>query len=215
MGVMTHQITSLMIVCSSVYSCADQRIHQSSASLAFVWGIHRCPVNSPHKGPVTRKMFPFYDVIMFKMACLPAAIAGATILVHTHSYQITTFEDCGPMDEIYDLPMSSVHYDNNIHGANMGPIWAYRTQVGPMLAPWTLLSGQWYDSNPWHQASNPSNDRQRDMPHLSRTAWEEKIPQWQWSLSGGAVFNILRPTFWRQYFQNAFSRMEITENNGG
>ena len=38
--------------------------HQSSASLSFVRGIHRSPVNSPHKGPVTRKMFPFDDVIM-------------------------------------------------------------------------------------------------------------------------------------------------------
>ena len=38
--------------------------NQSSASLAFVRGIHRWPVNSPHKGPVTRKMFPFDDVIM-------------------------------------------------------------------------------------------------------------------------------------------------------
>ena len=44
--------------------CADQRKHQSSASLAFVRGIHRWPVNSPHKGPVTQKMFPFDDVIM-------------------------------------------------------------------------------------------------------------------------------------------------------
>ena len=43
---------------------ADQRKHQSSASLASVRGIHRRPVNSPHKGPVTRKMFPFDDVIM-------------------------------------------------------------------------------------------------------------------------------------------------------
>ena len=43
---------------------ADQRKHQSSASLAFVRGIHRWPVNSPHKGPVTRKMFPFDDVIL-------------------------------------------------------------------------------------------------------------------------------------------------------
>ena len=33
-------------------------------SLAFLWGIHRGPVNSPHKWPVTRKMFPFDDVIM-------------------------------------------------------------------------------------------------------------------------------------------------------
>ena len=38
--------------------------HQSSASLALVRGIHRWPVYSPHKGPVTRKMFPFDDVIM-------------------------------------------------------------------------------------------------------------------------------------------------------
>ena len=64
MTAMTSQITSLTIVYSTVYSGADQRNHQSSASLAFVWGIHRSPVNSPHKGPVTRKMFPFDDVIM-------------------------------------------------------------------------------------------------------------------------------------------------------
>ena len=38
--------------------------HQSSASLALVRGIHRWSVNSPYKGPVTRKMFPFNDVIM-------------------------------------------------------------------------------------------------------------------------------------------------------
>ena len=43
---------------------ADQRKHQSSAPLAFVRGIHRGPVNSPHKWPVTLKMFPFDDVIM-------------------------------------------------------------------------------------------------------------------------------------------------------
>ena len=61
---MASPITSLMIIYSTVYSGADQRKHQSSASLAFVMGIHRWPVNSPHKGPVTRKMFPFDDVIM-------------------------------------------------------------------------------------------------------------------------------------------------------
>ena len=43
---------------------ADQIKHQNSASLAFVRGIHRWPVNSPHKGSVTQEMFPFYDVIM-------------------------------------------------------------------------------------------------------------------------------------------------------
>ena len=64
MGTITSQITSLMIVYSTVYSGADQSKHQSSASLAFVWEIHRGPVNFPHKWPVTRKMFPFDDVIM-------------------------------------------------------------------------------------------------------------------------------------------------------
>ena len=64
MGTMASQITSLTIVYSIIYSGADQRKHQSSASLAFVWGIYRWPVNSPHKCPVTRKMFPFDDVIM-------------------------------------------------------------------------------------------------------------------------------------------------------
>ena len=64
MTTMASQITSLTIVYSTVYSDVDQRKHQSSASLAFVWGIHRWPVNSPYKGPVTRKMFPFDDVIM-------------------------------------------------------------------------------------------------------------------------------------------------------
>ena len=60
----SDSVTSLTIVFSTVYSDADQLKHQSSASLAFVWGIHRVPVNSSHKCPVTRKMFPFDDVIM-------------------------------------------------------------------------------------------------------------------------------------------------------
>ena len=64
MGATASQTTSLMIVYSTVYSDTDQRKHQSSASLAFVQGIHRWLVNSRHKWPVTRKMFSFNDVIM-------------------------------------------------------------------------------------------------------------------------------------------------------
>ena len=64
MGAIASQITSLTIVYSTVYSDADQRKHQSSASLAFVWGIHRGLVNSPHKWLVMQKMFPFDDIIM-------------------------------------------------------------------------------------------------------------------------------------------------------
>ena len=58
------EITSLMIVYSTVYSGTDQRKHQSFTSLAFVRGINRWLVNSPYKEPVTWKMFPFDDVIM-------------------------------------------------------------------------------------------------------------------------------------------------------
>ena len=65
MDTIASQITSLTIVYSTVYSDADQRKHQSSTSMAFVRGIHRGPVNSAQKWPVTRKMFPFDDVIMY------------------------------------------------------------------------------------------------------------------------------------------------------
>ena len=65
MTMLASQITSLMVVYSIVYSGVNQRKHQSSASLAFVREIHRGPVNFPHKWPVTRKMFPFDDVIMY------------------------------------------------------------------------------------------------------------------------------------------------------
>ena len=64
MTMLASQITSLTVVYSIVYSGVNQRKYQSSASLAFVRKIHRGPVNFPHKCPVTRKMFPFDDVIM-------------------------------------------------------------------------------------------------------------------------------------------------------
>ena len=57
MDAIASQITSLTIVYSTAFSGAAQRKHQSSASLAFVRGIHLWPVNSPYKWPVTRKCF--------------------------------------------------------------------------------------------------------------------------------------------------------------
>ena len=64
MTTMASQITSLTVVYSIVYSDADQRKHQSSASLAFVWGIHRDRWIPRTKGQLREKMFPFDDVIM-------------------------------------------------------------------------------------------------------------------------------------------------------
>ena len=66
MNTMASEITNITIVYSTTYSGVDQRKHQSSASLAFVCGIHRWPTNSRHKGPMMQKMFPFDDVIMIR-----------------------------------------------------------------------------------------------------------------------------------------------------
>ena len=76
MSAIASQITSLTIVYSTVYSGADQRKHQWSPSLAFVRGIYRWPVNSPHIGPVTRAMFQFDDVIMSTQANLTVMYAS-------------------------------------------------------------------------------------------------------------------------------------------
>ena len=83
MGVIASQITSLTIVYSTVYSGADQRKHESSALLAFVWGIHRGPVNSPHTWPATQKMFPFDDVIMNTLQIITWTTAN---VVHWRMY---------------------------------------------------------------------------------------------------------------------------------
>ena len=83
MSAIASQITSLTIVYSIVYPSADQSKHQSSASLAFVWGIHRGPVNSPHKWPVTRKMFPFDDIIMIRK------LATFALLKFENEYEIS------------------------------------------------------------------------------------------------------------------------------
>ena len=99
---LSPEITSLTIVYLTVYSGADQRKRQSSASLAFVRGIHRWPVNSPHKWPVTRKMFPFDDVIMkhihtiIKILCDGRTCLNIMIIKYTNSYWsliLTSFPD--------------------------------------------------------------------------------------------------------------------------
>ena len=88
-SVMASQITSLTIVCSTVYSGAYQRKYQNHSSLAFVRGIHRWPVNSPHKGPVTRQMFPFDDVIIVRCHCTPLASRSSVRHVPS-SHEVST-----------------------------------------------------------------------------------------------------------------------------
>ena len=85
MTTVASQITSLPVVYSIVYSGADQRKHQGSASMALCAGNSPNPVNSPHKEPVTRKMVPFDDVIMGTCRVMSGMISASTS--HYHDYQ--------------------------------------------------------------------------------------------------------------------------------
>ena len=125
MSTMVPQITSISIVCSTVCSDADQRKYQSSTSLAFVRGTHQWPVNSPHKGQVTWKMFPFDDIIMncvstmlfkcldykhvfgmeFLLFCNNPAIHSSTLWINIHfrSHHQIEFH-CGSLSSmVYQL----------------------------------------------------------------------------------------------------------------
>ena len=91
MGAMASQITSLTIVYSIAHSGADQiKKKQRSASLAFLRGIRRWPVNSTHKCPITRKMFPFDDV-HHVIGCTSCCVS--TILYDVSRTETTTVLD--------------------------------------------------------------------------------------------------------------------------
>ena len=65
MSAMASQITGVLIIQAQIKETIN-----APRLLAFVGGIQRSPVDSPHKGPVTRKMFPFDDVIMTKITTM-------------------------------------------------------------------------------------------------------------------------------------------------
>ena len=144
MGMMASQLTSLTIVYSTVYSDADQRTHQSSASLAFVRGIHRWPVNSPHKSPVTRKMFPFdsnpcwnvlgscpvrlhwsYLLLLIGLSIPILALWNEIPQIIYYIYiTITQWEvPSFPVGWSFFLLADTWIPDSKAYGANMGPTW--------------------------------------------------------------------------------------------
>ena len=153
MSSMVSQITNVSSVYSNTCSGADQRKHQHSASLAFVRGIHRGPVNSPHKGPVTRKMFPFDYVIMTSIY-FPEMFK----LRHhdnLHGYYmlcswISLWYLVSPIPRKYSferrfvckIDMRDMSLIAKFMETTRGPSGADRTHEGPMLVPWILLSGQ-------------------------------------------------------------------------
>ena len=132
MGAMASQITSLTIVYSTVYSDADQRKHQSSASLAFVRGIHRGPVNSPHKWPVMRKMFPFHDVIMIGLGDKLSTKYNQTQGCHIWALYIQCYWT--QKNQYMMKPPNGTIF------CVTGPLWGESTGHR-----WIPLKGQWLD----------------------------------------------------------------------
>ena len=106
MSTMASQITGAMIVYSTVCPGTDQRKHQSSASLAFVRGIHWWLINSLHKGPIMQKMFPFDDVIMWRQK----TSTGGSILnlscVPSNCWIYNRFKECNILSEDFQTPSS-------------------------------------------------------------------------------------------------------------
>ena len=148
MGAIAFQITSLTIVYSTLYSGADQRKHQSSAWLAFVWGIHWGPVNSPHKWPVTRNMVPFDDVIMCTvLVIVPYCTGNGPILrllwTSTIKYDIIVWNTC-----VSGRPLMAP--DSKVHGVNMGPIWDRQDPGGPHVGPMNLVIWGGIDDSIYH-----------------------------------------------------------------
>ena len=101
MTTMASQITSLTVVYSTVYSDADQRKHQSPASLAFVWGIHRDRWIPYTKGLLRGKCFDLMTSSCLHPYCpwqywceplmfVPQAIPH-TLLVHTRNLSMVSF----------------------------------------------------------------------------------------------------------------------------
>ena len=183
MGTMASQITNLTIVYSTVYSSADQRKHQSSASLAFTWGIHRWPVNSPHKWPVTRKMFPFDDDIMQSFDSHQVnwwRLISSIILDRRTKDDMTIISEqiisliTGTNDEelkipyfwytdgivngtafslLYDYPDSKFHGADM--GAHLGPTWPSGPHVGPMnFVIWVQLTWLKFIESPIYPRNN-------------------------------------------------------------
>ena len=88
-----HVYIHVNVYTYTVYSGVDQRKHQSSVPLALVRGIHRRPGNSTHKWPLTRKVFPFDDVIIHRaeqmtICCfiIPAVIGMRSCVVSMSFY---------------------------------------------------------------------------------------------------------------------------------
>ena len=172
MGTIASQITSVTIVYSTVYSDVDQRKYQSSASLAFVRGIHRRPVNSPHKWPVTRKMFPFDDVIVptifeaiFQLERIPFMYLCGTgsklwhsvkyipLNMHTFVFCFVLFWSCCHLPRYHMIYLCPFFLDCFTGTETIG--WVVQCQWNKTEVYWQLRlapnhNKRWQSANPVH-----------------------------------------------------------------
>ena len=108
MSVILSQTTGVSMVYWTVCSGADQRKHHSSASLALTRGNHRWPVNSPHKDPVTRKMFSFDDFIMV-VPSKPLPLFPYTISAESSSFGLSSTTSNEIWIEMLEYCFKEVH----------------------------------------------------------------------------------------------------------
>ena len=144
------------IVYSTVYSGPDQRKHQSSASLASVRGIHWWLVNSPHKGPVTRKMFSFDDVIMWLYGY--SVVVGPKWCVYIFRCSTTPDKLARYTCTVHDRPLITI---------TAGIINEWRTENG---------RGDWQDVTSFAGqilGLCPSNERRRYFETTSLIGWAQ------------------------------------------
>ena len=135
MRAIASQITGVSIVCTSVGSGGDQRKHQSSASLAFVREIQPRSVNTPHKRPVSRKMSPFDDVIMWNISCEIAKPYWCLVNIFSGNGLVLSGNKPSPE------PRSASHNDSSLfhNDCNTYPSRSYTTQKYLRITLWHKL----------------------------------------------------------------------------
>ena len=153
MSAMASQITGVSIVYSSVYSGADQRKHQNSASLAFVRGIHRWPVkrasNAENASIWWRHHVPVPWIVVVK-TCVAVSddktgIMTTPVLQWIHLYDI---ELTGSFPSVY---VTKVHSEDDtptfiirrVLTGSCGKVPVSFTQFPPDGVLWSAAN-EWY-----------------------------------------------------------------------
>ena len=195
MSSMASQISGLSTVCSAACSGADQRKHQSSASLAFVSGIHRWPVDSPHRASNTEN-----DSVWWSL----------------HGDRISTYRspiNHGNTGE-WSWDIQSVHSDsrlktqnilNSLSMASLTPIPHNSYGIKPTTAPLGLRKPHWlqvwlfWTSGVKNSTKMRPNDTRLERPRWKAfqdtrlTGQNMLIACQKWLFT---LFNIHSPSVW-------------------